>query len=285
MTTESKLSQALYDSNHGRKIGAIVGVSIGTITILLGLLYLWYRRAYRGRYERRSLTGRHDADKRLLRITKNEISPPSYIDQSSIPASFRRNPNAMAVGIGLAIEMNSVKHLPNGLAPQPDNNPPPPSPRNIPGPPHSISFPPKAKTGPKYHSIPSSPTSPSAVSPSHHHHHPHQQQHTDRPILPRTSSLTQTPSTRLTRTPSTRLSLHPMNTPLPPAAKLENSRPTSLLRSSTFFRRHPNPLRSNPPPDDPNDLSPPAPDDDDDDDDNDDDYNSSWEQYTSLSPG
>ena len=249
--TEAESDQA--DSSNidrGTIIGATVGGFVGTITVLLVLLYFFHRRASGKRRGRRSSEGRpstdrsllrvtpdendlppyalHDAGKPLARVTKDQIGAPTLVeDESRIPEGFRRNPKCMAVDIGRAIEMNSAKHLSNGVA-QSDS---PKSPPYIPGRPLSMPSPPRAKSKPTYHSVPSSPNSPMPVSPSY--------KYTDQSVLATAPSVTPTPSPRL--------SLHPLNTLLPPTAKLADSFESSLHRSSTFFRSHHHkPLESNP---------------------------------------
>lgn len=250
--TEAESNQADPSNiDLGTIIGATVGGSIGTITVLLGILYFFHRRASRKQYERRSSEGRpstdksllrvtpdsndsppnarDDADQTLVRVTKDQIGLPTLVvDESSLPADFRRKSHDMAAEIGLAITMNSPKHLSNGFA-QPDS---PVSPIRMHGKSLSICLPPRAKIKPNYYSIPSTPTSPSVVSPSN--------QYTDQPVLP-----TESPEIRSPSPP--RLSLHPLNTPLPPKVKVAESFQSSLLRSSTFFRSHHHkPLKSNP---------------------------------------
>lgn len=246
VTTEPKSTQAPPSNlSGGSKIGITVGVSVGMIIVIIALMCLGYRRARRGRYGRRLLSGQHSADegrysaeegrngtdKRRLQVTKDQIGLPTLVvDESRIPEDFRKRPNHMSVSIGLAIEMNSARHLsPNSLA-QPNSAK---SPKNFPGTPLSVSFPPRAKTGPgpNYHSIPSSPTSPFAVSPSF--------QHTGQPV----------PTTESSRTQSSPPwgSLDPRHTPLPPAAKLGDAFQKSLRRSSVYFRTHHHqPLASSP---------------------------------------
>ena len=273
--TEANPSQTASNVKGKTNVGGIVGICLG---IVLFLLVVFWLGCHYGCCRLRSRRGRKRADKLRFPISKDIIGPPIAVeDESSLPESFRRNPNAVEVGIGLAIQLNSI----HSLRSQPSS---PQSPTYSPEGHLPISYPPRVKAGGKYRHIPSSPTSPSAVSPPNRYTAPptlHRKsssagpppyQYTDpATLLSRRSSITRTHSSRVSNhplnTPITQdplnhpLTQDPLNHPLTPAAKLGDSRSLSLRRSSTPPNGlHANPLRMNPPPRDRSDLSPLAPD-------------------------